>query len=176
MLPWILLALSAGLGIWGAVSKGNAEREQAQQDFDRAEIETGWAIDDTLREKQQALAGMNAATIASGISGDSVEQALGYTAGEYNRVIEQINTKKDWAQDDLSAFMAQSRINQYFNIGSTLLTGAQGGYALGVDQNLWGPGMLNPVSGEVVKPYFSQPKATRGSLYDWYGSYGGVYR
>ncbi len=172
MLPWILLALSAGLGIWGAVSQGNAEREQAQQDFDRAEIETGWAIDDTLREKQQALAGMNAATIASGISGDSVEQALGYTAGEYNRVIEQINTKKDWAQDDLDEFMQQSKINQYFNIGSSLLTGTTQAYGLGVDQNLWGPGIQDQVTGNVIKPYFRQDRSTRGSLFDWNRGYG----
>ena len=172
MLPWILLALSAGLGIWGAVSQGNAEREQAQQDFDRAEIETGWAIDDTLREKQQALAGMNAATIASGISGDSVEQALGYTAGEYNRVIEQINTKKDWAQDDLDEFMQQSKINQYFNIGSSLLTGGRQAYGLGVDQNLWGPGIQDQVTGSVIKPYFRQDRSARGSLFDWNRGYG----
>jgi len=172
MLPWILLALSAGLGIWGAVSQGNVEREQAQQDFDRAEIETGWAIDDTLREKQQALAGMNAATIASGISGDSVEQALGYTAGEYNRVIDRINTKKDWAQDDLEDFMQQSKINQYFNIGSSLLTGGTQAYGLGVDQNLWGPGIRDQVTGSVIKPYFRQDRSARGSLFDWNRGYG----
>lgn len=174
-LLWILLALSAGLGIWGAVSQGQAEREQAQTEADRYNEQASWAIDETMREREQTMGTMNANMAAAGISGDSTDVAKGFTLGEYNRAIGKIETQQDWASDDLNAFMAQSRVNQYFNIGSTLLTGVRGGYALGIDQNLWGPGKFNPVSGEVVKPYFNQPKATRGSLYDWYRSYGGMY-
>ena len=129
-LLWILMALSAGLGIWGAVSQGQAEREQAQTEADRYNEQASWAIDETLKEREQTIGTMNANMAAASISGDSADVAKGFTLGEYNRAIGKIETQKDWTSDDLNAFMAQSRVNQYFNIGSTLLTATQGGYAL----------------------------------------------
>jgi hypothetical protein len=170
----LILALAGGaIGIWSSIEQGKSERKQAQLDHDRAMEQVGWTIEDTEDQRDKSLGSMNAAMAASGIGGDSAELAMGHSAGEYNRVISQLDTKKDWATDDLNTFLQQSKVNQAFNIGSSLLTTAQSGYQWGVNQNLWGPGAIDPFNGSVVQPYFKQDKATRGSLFNWtpYGGY-----
>ena len=60
----------------------------------------------------------------------------------------------------------QSYVNQAFNIGITLLGTGANIYGWGANENLWGSGMPDN-AGNVIQPYFSQPKQTRGSLWSW---------
>lgn len=216
-MEWVMLALraiSAGLSIWGSVSQGNAEREQARTNQQRAEVAGGWndqqqqwnkqqidwAIDE-IEDRQEDLtrqAGRDDATLltqsaASGIMGPMVDQARGYTAGEYNRAIGRLQdeigrneTRKGWVDtqgqwadiqqqwgiDDYQSLIDQSYVNQAFNIGNTLLATGANIYGWGANQNLWGSG-LQDAAGNLIKPYFSQPKETRGRLRDWNLGFGG---
>ena len=130
--------------------------------------------------------------------GTDGDQARGYTAGEYNRAISRlqeqirrnetqkgwideqkgwVDTQGQWADiqqqwgiDDYQSLIDQSYVNQAFNIGTTLLGTGDKIYGWGANENLWGSGKLDN-AGNVIKPYFSQPKSTRGSLWNWNGGF-----
>lgn len=128
----ILLALAGGaLSIWGSIEQGKDERAQAAKDAARVQEQIDWTRDDTVREREQSLGSLTASMAAAGISGESAENAVSYTAGEYNRALTRLDTQKEWSQDDLEEFQQQSKVNQLFNIGTTLLsTGAKIGIGL----------------------------------------------
>jgi hypothetical protein len=217
-----LLVLSAGASIGGAISQGKAERKQARTNQQRAEVAGTWNDQKLEWDKQQMdwqqqqIDWLNAqladqqedlgrqaerddATLltqsaAMGIMGPMVDQARGYTAGEYNRAISRlqeqigrnetqkswIDTQKGWVDtqgqwadiqqqwgvDDYQSLIDQSYVNQAFNIGTTLLGTGANIYGWGANENLWGSGMPDN-AGNVIQPYFKQPKTTRGSLWSW---------
>lgn len=223
-----LLLLSAGANIWGSISQAKADRRQARTNQARAEVAGTWNDQKLAWDKQQMdwqqeqidwaneqiadqqedlgrQAERDDATLltqsaAAGIMGPMVDQARGYTAGEYNRAISRlqeqigrnetqkgwIDTQKGWADtqgqwadvqqqwgiDDYQSLIDQSYVNQAFNIGTTLLGTGANIYGWGASENLWGSGMTDN-AGNVIKPYFSQPKATRGRLRDWNRGFGG---
>ena len=165
-----------------------------QQQIDWSNAQLADQQEDLGRQAERDDATLLTQSAAMGIGGPMVDQARAYTAGEYNRAISRlqeqigrnetqkgwIDTQKGWADtqgqwadiqqqwgiDDYQSLIDQSYVNQAFNIGTTLLGTGANIYGWGANENLWGSGMPDN-AGNVIQPYFKQPKTTRGSLWSW---------
>ena len=132
----ILALASAAANIIGAHYQGNSERERNKLATERANQQIGWqneqlqwGKDDLGRQRESAIGSLLTQSAALGIGGPSVDAARGYTIGEYNRAISQVdkqigwnNQQSGWNSEDMDLFNLQSKFNQSVGIGSSLLT------------------------------------------------------
>lgn len=132
----ILTLASAASNVIGAHVQGKSERERNRIATERANQQIGWqneqlqwGKDDLEKQKEAAVGSLLTQSAALGIGGPSVDAAKGYTIGEYNRAMSQVdkqigwnNQQLGWNKEDMNLFNQQSRFNQSVGIGSSLLT------------------------------------------------------
>lgn len=147
-----LLGISIALSLVGSGVKavghwmqGRAERKQLEKEKGR-EMERQYYLESQYAEKEKdirqesefATSSLLTGAAAAGIEGPMAAATRGFTLEEYNRAISMLGDElgmaqksSAWTLEDIETGIEQSKINQYYNIGATLLTGASDAIGLG---------------------------------------------
>lgn len=140
----ILSLASTAASIAGSISSGRSERdrnriaaERASQQAQWQNEQLEWQKEDLGRQKEADVGTLLTQSAALGVSGPSIDAIKGYTVGEYNRAIGQVETQigwnnqmNEWNLQDVKAANKQSLFNEAVGIGSSLITSGINMYSM----------------------------------------------
>lgn len=145
-----LSLIGTGVRAVGAHLQGKAERRQLrkekQREGERQEFLEGQYAEkekDIVKESEFTASSLLAGAAAAGIEGPMAAATRGFTLEEYNRAISMLGDELEmakkgsaWTIQDIETGIEQSKINQAYNVGATLLGGAADAIGLGYQSSI----------------------------------------